>query len=312
MRTRQILASVLLSMIAAVGVPAVASAAYPGANGAIALARNGRIWVVQPNGTQANLARGYEPAWSPDGTRIAYVRERRSGGRHNGLETIWIMQADGSGKTRITSKHRFSTSPSWSPDGTRLVFASNSGTAGFELYTIGVEGVPAEVPVRLTDSPGWEGHPTWSPDGTRIAFEVFSNFGPTTGIFRIGVVAADGGDYTLMTPATTAFDLHPDWSPDSASLVFDSNRHNPGEADYDVYTMAADGGRVTRVTTAPGSARNAFPVWSPDGTKILYVHESRRGATTVRKSALDGAPVERVCRTDRLFFLTSPSWQPLP
>jgi len=76
--------------------------------------------------------------------------------------------------------------------------------------------------------------------------------------------------------------------------------------------MNADGRRVSRITTAPGSARNAFPVWSPDGRKILYVHESRRGATTLQKSALDGAPVERVCRTDRLFFLTSPSWQPLP
>jgi len=231
MRIRPILASILLSMIAAVGAPGSASAAYPGANGAITLARNGRIWVVQPDGAQVNLARGYEPAWSPDGTRIAYVRERRSGGRHNGQETIWIMQGDGSGKTRVTSKHRFSTSPSWSPDGTQLVFASNTGSVGFELYTIGVEGVPTETPQRLTDSPGWEGHPTWSPDGTRIAFEVFSNFGPTTGIFRIGVVAADGGDYRLLTPATPAFDLHPDWSPDSASLVFDSNRHHPGAAD---------------------------------------------------------------------------------
>ena len=305
MRIRPILVSVLLSVAPVVTGPGMASAGYPGANGAVALARNGRVWVIEPDGTQTNLGRGYEPSWSPDGTRIAYVRERHSGGRHNGWESIWIMGADGSDKTRVTSKHRFSASPSWSPDGAELVFVGRDG-----IYTIGVEGVPTVAPVLLTDA-GIGGHPRWSPDGTRIAFEVFSS-GARVGVFRIGVVDADGSNYRLLTPATEAFDLHPDWSPDSASLVFDSNRHNPGEPDYDVYTMAATGGAVTRVTTGTGSARSAFPVWSPDGTRVLYVHQSQRGATTLRSSTLDGASSERVCRTDRLFFLTSPSWQPLP
>jgi hypothetical protein len=59
-----------------------AHAAFPGSNGAIAFARNGHIWKIEPDGTQVKLAKGEQPSWSPDGSRIAYIRSRASSTSH--------------------------------------------------------------------------------------------------------------------------------------------------------------------------------------------------------------------------------------
>lgn len=279
-----------------------ASATFPGLNGAMAFGRGNHIWTIQPDGTQTNLGRGIQPAWSPDGTRIAYVRERR-----NGRATIWVMQADGSGKVRVTSKHRSYWEPSWHPNGTELVVSGRvPHTYNDELFSVTVV-APIPRPVVLTDIPEDPHHPQWSPDGSRIAFTAFNPLG-SVGVFRVGVIDADGSDYRLLTPATDAFDFEPDWSPDSRTLVFSSNRHHPGISDYDVYSLPATGGPVTRVTFGEAAATNRYPAWSPDGTRILYVHDPEgAGAVTLRVAALNGASMQRICRVSR--FVPYPAWQ---
>ena len=304
MRTRLLL-TILLAVSANLAAAGPASATFPGSNGAIAFGRGNHIWTIEPDGTQTNLGRGIQPSWSPDGTRIAYTRERR-----NGRATIWVMETDGSNKVRLTSKHRFYMDPSWHPDGTELVvWGREPHTSDYELYTVDVEH-PIAAPVALTDIPEWPTAPKWSPDGGRIAFTAFAGVsGP--GAFRIGVIDADGTDYQLLTPATDAFDIDPDWSPDPRTLMFYSNRHHPGVSDYDVYSMTATGGSVTRITTGRGGAANRLPAWAPDGTRFLYVHEAAEGgAVTLRTAAPDGTSVVRVCRVSR--YVPDPSWQPVP
>ena len=93
---------------------------------------------------------GFDPAVSPDGTRLAFARN--SGDNID----IWICQIDGSGARRLTDHPARDASPAWSPDGRTVAFVSKR-TGGGDLYLIGVD-EPAP-PRRLTEAKGPEDDP---------------------------------------------------------------------------------------------------------------------------------------------------------
>jgi TolB protein len=73
-----------------------------------------------------NLGYDGQPAWSPDGRKIAFQSsKRRVGGTKGSKAEIYVMNADGSGKRNLTRNPAQDGSPSWSPDGRRIAFVSN-------------------------------------------------------------------------------------------------------------------------------------------------------------------------------------------
>lgn len=126
--------------------------------------------------------RGTAPAFSPDGSRIAFVSDL------NGAQDLYIMNADGSDIVQVTDDPGYDLWPAWSPDGGQLAFASNhNGNNGnYDIYVVNLDGSNRE---RLTDHKAPDYAPAWSPDGNRIAFD--SN---REGVLSIYIMDADGSN----------------------------------------------------------------------------------------------------------------------
>jgi Tol biopolymer transport system component len=97
------------------------------------------------------LALGELPAWSPDGTRIAFHSDR-----DEDME-IYVVDADRSEIVQLTDNEAMDISPTWSPDGTRIAFASNRD-GNLEIYTMNADGT---AQTRMTDNIASDYLPSW-------------------------------------------------------------------------------------------------------------------------------------------------------
>jgi Tol biopolymer transport system component len=174
----------------------------------------------------------YDPSWSPDGERIAFVSKR------DGDWDIYLVDPDGGNLVNLTNNKYNETDPSWSPDGSRIAFASDRDDPGgdSEIYTMKVDGTQWR---RLTNNAYADGDPSWSADGTRIAFECWRD-----GNFEICTINADGTNATRLTHNKVS-DSDPSWQRWGEQIVFGSYRTGNG----DVYVMNSSGGEVTQLTS---------------------------------------------------------------
>ena len=103
-----------------------------------------------------------DPAWSPDGQTVAFVRLNASLGH-----PIYVVKADGSGLRNLTPKPVGAyADPAWSPDGRKIAFVSERD-GNSEVYVINANGSGQRA---LTRNPAFDADPSWSPDGRKIAF----------------------------------------------------------------------------------------------------------------------------------------------
>jgi TolB protein len=198
-----------------------------------------------------------DPAWSPDGARIAFISSRTGGG------DLYLINADGSGRRRLTyTAAREFTRPAWSPDGRGIAFVRTEGNTD-SLYTTRSDGGGQRRLYR-----GCQVYrPAWSPDGTRIAFD-----GGCRQYASIYVVDVGTGRGRRLTSSTFdqaanngAFDEYPTWSPDGRLIAFDRFRESHGDVLYfGIVVMLSDGSHQHEL----GSSDNAHPAWSPDGRSI--------------------------------------------
>jgi Tol biopolymer transport system component len=114
----------------------------------------GGIWLMRPDGSDARqiLAEGTDPAWSPDGQRIAFVSER------DGPLNVYTAASDGSGVTRVTNALGvLDRGPVWSPDGDRIAFTRESFPTA-DVWTVGADGADVR---RVTTGPSTNGGVAW-------------------------------------------------------------------------------------------------------------------------------------------------------
>lgn len=246
----------------------------------------GDLYVIHADGSRINrVTDGLDPAWSPDGTVIAFSRWRNPWG-------VYLIDQDGNGEERVADSTQ-TKEVTWSPDGTRIAFTINYGSS--EPTEICFFGFCVTIPPR-SSAQIWVANlqtgellslplddravhaPTWSPTDDRIVFA------GEQGLAWIDLEDMELGRFS----SSSAWDNSPLFSPDGQRITFMSRVHNR----WEIFSMNANGSGRRQLTHSNPKLKeppsNVAPAWSPDGKYIAFL-SNRDGPWRIYGMRADGS-----------------------
>jgi len=226
--------------------------------------------------------RAVQPAWSPNGMRIAYWGVRAQSGQRD----IWTVAADGSdavgGGVRVTEDSALDWSPTWSPDGRYLYFSSTRGGT-MNMWRTAIDersGRTTGQPEPITTPSTWSGAFSFSRDGSRLAF---ASVDYRSTILRVPFDPARGeviGPPEPLVRGTRPI-RDPELSRDGQWLTF-----TEAGVREDLFVARIDGSQYRRLTD--DAFRDRGPGWSPDGSRIAF-YSDRSGSYELWAIRPDGS-----------------------
>jgi Tol biopolymer transport system component len=206
------------------------------------------IWVMNADGghrrrlTNDPERLSQQPSWSPDGTAILYSRCSSPFGFQRC--SINVMNADGTGRTKLLGGDWVNLNPEFSPDGTRIAYSSNRGGYVSNIWVMNSDG---SDPKRLTKPLLQAWAPDWSPDGSHILFSSDSDL-PFPSVW---VMRSDGTEREELTHfPDDHVGLVARYSPDGSKIVLISDLAYPDHCCLDLYVVNADGSHLHSIVTS--------------------------------------------------------------
>ncbi len=234
----------------------------------------------------------FAPAWSPDGTKIAYSLFTRHKGNVKNID-LYEFDFTKSSIRMLSNRKGINSGAAYSPDGSKIALTM-SFLGNPEIFTLDVSN---NTVTRLTQSFGFDVDPSWSPDGKSVAF-----VSSRTGVPMVFSMSVDGSKSQRLTYAGR-YNATPTWSPRNNKIGF------AGWIDgrFDIFIMNPDGTNIERLTKNQGN--NEDPHFSPDGQFIVF-SSNRTGQRNVYVMNIDGTFVKRL--TYGLGNCVAPKWSSPP
>jgi Tol biopolymer transport system component len=221
----------------------------------IAFVRDGeRVKVMRANGSGLrDVGEGlFAPEWAPDGTLLAYSTGK----------TVVVVRPDGSDRRVVTSDQNM-FGFTWSPDSTSIAYPSSDGISVVNVRTGGER-------LLFEGEDAWR--PAWSPDGSRIAF--LGSLQGDDAYERVLVMNTDGSGVREVGPDPLSDT--PDWSPDSTRLAF-STFASPESEHISVAVVELSSGHTTTLIPPLAGRDSRSPSWSPEGDRIAFLRSGEQG-----------------------------------